>query len=119
MTALGYEGQTMGQPASFAFYLQIGPDGQESFQLLLDLDWDIVVHPSRYADGAAVPHYVLYTSPNDGSAMNLVWTIGEKDGAYPGAIYAVRAYSQRGGVVQVTWSQVPGPAEGMPFVTRF
>jgi hypothetical protein len=115
MTEIAYEGQAFGMPMCFTFFIVIGASGQESFQILQDLDWDNVAHPSRYADSAACPHYVLYTSPNDGSAMNLVWTIGEKDEAFPGALFAVKVYSQRGGVAQVTWSKAEY-VQGMPIV---
>jgi hypothetical protein len=119
MTELAFESQELGRSMCFVFYVIIGPSGQESFQLLHDLDWNNVVHPSRPAPVSTTPHYVLFTSPNDGSAMNLVWTIGEGDGAYPGATYAVKAYSRQGYVAQVTWSQVQQAPQGQPVVSGY
>lgn len=94
----------------YSFFVKVGSDAQESFQLLHELDWSRIVHPSTYAT-SGVPHSVL-TSYNDGSAMDLVWTMGgEADGASPGEVFLVKVTAANSRVTSVTWRRASGGPE--------
>mmetsp|Transcript_143161 Transcript_143161/g.398971 ORF Transcript_143161/g.398971 Transcript_143161/m.398971 type:complete len:1166 (-) Transcript_143161:183-3680(-) len=94
---------------TYYFFVQIGPDGQESFQLLQDLDWDRVIHPSRPIESSTAPHYLML-SPNDGYTMGLVWCIGQADGAAPGDVFIVMVSAINDRATKVTWAKAqPGP----------
>lgn len=91
------------------FFVLIGSDGWESFQLLQDLDWDRVIHPVRAIESAQVPHSIMM-SPLDGYTVGLTWTIGAADGAAPGDVFMVRVEAIRDRVAKVTWGKAqPGP----------
>mmetsp|Transcript_70295 Transcript_70295/g.227598 ORF Transcript_70295/g.227598 Transcript_70295/m.227598 type:complete len:629 (-) Transcript_70295:78-1964(-) len=109
-TQLTFGGQPLGQPAYFYFFVQIGPDGQESFQLLQDCNWDRVVHPNIPVESSYVPHTV-YLSANDGHAISLVWTIGPGDGANPGDVFMVKVFTMRAKVLSVKWERSQGGKE--------
>eukprot|EP00408_Alexandrium_pacificum_P025336 CAMPEP_0171183242 /NCGR_PEP_ID=MMETSP0790-20130122/15179_1 /TAXON_ID=2925 /ORGANISM="Alexandrium catenella, Strain OF101" /LENGTH=1162 /DNA_ID=CAMNT_0011648215 /DNA_START=63 /DNA_END=3551 /DNA_ORIENTATION=+ len=90
------------------FFIIIGSDGWESFQLLGDLDWDRVIHPARPIDSANAPHSIMM-SPLDGYTMGLTWTIGEADGAAPGDCFMVRVEAIKDRVRRVYWHKAqPG-----------
>jgi len=85
------------------FFLKIGPEGQESFQLLRDCDWNQVFHPSVPVHGLGVPHFTMLSPAVD--AMGLVWIIGQEDGAALGAIFQVTVHEDCGRVTKVTWAR--------------
>uniref|UniRef100_A0A7S0A995 Ketosynthase family 3 (KS3) domain-containing protein n=1 Tax=Pyrodinium bahamense TaxID=73915 RepID=A0A7S0A995_9DINO len=86
------------------FFVEVGPDGHESFQLLQGCSWDVIIHPNVVVEGSGAPH-TLMTSYNDGSASNLVWVIGEADGACPGDVFKVQVSAVGARVSQVTWTK--------------
>mmetsp|Transcript_93964 Transcript_93964/g.265926 ORF Transcript_93964/g.265926 Transcript_93964/m.265926 type:complete len:1160 (+) Transcript_93964:86-3565(+) len=96
-----------GAPAELYFFVQMGADAQESFQLLEDYNWDAVLHPNRPVTHPEIPH-TLMMSPNDGYAMNLVWTIGPDVAASPGEVFHVKVTYQGGRVRQVAWDRAQG-----------
>jgi len=102
-------GSTAQEPSLQYFFLQIGPEGQESFQLLRDCDWSQVFHPSVPVCGLGVPHFTML-SPG-GATVDLVWIIGPEDGAAPGAIFQVSVHEDCGRVVKVTWSRTEPTSE--------
>nr|AQS99206.1 type I polyketide synthase [Gambierdiscus excentricus] len=88
----------------YYFFVQIGPGGQESFQLLQDLDWDRVIHPSSLVQASGAPHSVAL-SPNDGYTVGLVWTIGQGDVAIPGDVFVVKVSAVKDRVTGVSWAK--------------
>nr|AQS99229.1 type I polyketide synthase [Gambierdiscus excentricus] len=91
-------------PALYHFFVEIGPDGQESFQLLQDGSWDIIVHPNVPIYASKTPHWLM-TSPNTGEALRLVWVLGGDDGATPGDIFKVKVATVGSRVSRVTWAK--------------
>jgi len=99
---LVYEGTGLFR-VTYGFLVEIGEEASESFQLLLDQSWGRLVHPDRYVLGASMSHRVL-ESVNDGSALDLVWTIDEAaDGAKPGDVFHVSVETSKDRVLRVTW----------------
>mmetsp|Transcript_103657 Transcript_103657/g.323091 ORF Transcript_103657/g.323091 Transcript_103657/m.323091 type:complete len:1165 (+) Transcript_103657:83-3577(+) len=98
-----------GVAAWYYFFVKIGQDGSESFQLTQDLDWDSLIHPSRPIDSSSTPHSLMM-SPNDGYAMGLTWTIGEADGANHDDVFMVKVEARGYRVNKVSWAKAqPGP----------
>merc|ERR1712048_829508 len=90
--------------ANHYFFIKIGSESQESFQLLQDCDWDLVIHPNRWVDGPNIPHHVML-SPNDGGSMNCVWTIGQADFANAGEVFKVNVRAVNNRVLNVKWER--------------
>mmetsp|Transcript_69036 Transcript_69036/g.202089 ORF Transcript_69036/g.202089 Transcript_69036/m.202089 type:complete len:1148 (-) Transcript_69036:153-3596(-) len=88
------------------FFVEVGPEGEESFQLLQDGDWDQIIHPSLPVEAAGTPHNIMI-SPNTGAAARLVWTIGPGDGAVPRQVFKVSVSTVGRRVAHVTWAPVP------------
>jgi len=89
----------------YGTFVTIGQDGWESFQLLMEHDWNRVVHPDRYSDDPEAPIRV-WESPNDGSAMDLVWTIGwGAEAATIGDIYHILVWTSNRRVLRVSWKK--------------
>lgn len=90
----------------FAHSLRLGHDGQESFQLLLDGDWEAVLYPSIPDAGPGVDHGIL--GPDSlGHGKN--WTIGRRNGVRPGdRCNIVVEVDQSGMPVLVSWAIVGG-----------
>merc|ERR1719464_1020695 len=110
-------GGVMGQPSMHIFFVKIGPDSQESFQLLQDCNWDRVIHPNIPV-GHPSTSYSFLMSRNDGNAMSLVWTIGEADYAQPGEIFQVKVLASGERPMSVTWERATGGSALEDAVTR-
>lgn len=121
-----YEGQhiaskmpwtgTASTQATSSFFVEIGPDGEASFQLLQDGDWDKVIHPFRPVEAAADAVGTIMMSPNDGSSARLVWVIGAADSAAPGQVFKVSVTTVGHRVAEVTWA--PAPASELDDAAR-
>jgi len=94
-------------PGALSFLVEVGPDGEESFQLLQDGDWERIIHPFRPVMGMADPAAkgTIMTTRNDGSAARLVWTITSEDGAAPGQVFKVRVNTVGVRISQVSWAR--------------
>jgi len=108
-SGLPTEGALAGGLSWQYFFVRIGSEGSEGFQLLQDLDWDRVIHPSRHVESTTMPHTVMM-SPLDIHIAGLTWTIGEADGAVAGDVFMVRVECIRDRVRKVYWHKAqPGP----------
>mmetsp|Transcript_17101 Transcript_17101/g.54772 ORF Transcript_17101/g.54772 Transcript_17101/m.54772 type:complete len:1163 (-) Transcript_17101:214-3702(-) len=94
--------------ATLSFFVEIGPDGEESFQFLQDGDWNKIIHPFRPVEGSANSLCSVLTSPNTGESSRLVWIIGPSDGAQPGQIFKVTVSTAGHRVAQVLWAPAAG-----------
>mmetsp|Transcript_103656 Transcript_103656/g.323083 ORF Transcript_103656/g.323083 Transcript_103656/m.323083 type:complete len:1159 (+) Transcript_103656:83-3559(+) len=110
---LTFEGHTMAGrmpwaggsgASSLSFFVEVGPDGEESFQLLQDGDWDKIVHPFKPVEGADSAECAILVSPNTGEAAGLVWTIGTADNANPGQVFKVSVMAAGNRVGRITWA---------------
>jgi len=101
---LTYEGLD-GDRSQYSFFVAIGTEGGEAFQLLRELSWDRLIHPDGYVDGAGFAHRVV-ESLNDGTASDLVWAIGGgSDEARVGEHFRVVVSMLDGKVKTVTWAR--------------
>lgn len=106
MQELAFQGDA--SSGRYHFFATIGAGGLESFQLLRNLDWNLLVHPDRYVDGSSTSHRVC-ESHNDGSAMDLVWALGgASDLASPGDHFRIDVVLLAGKVTSVAWSRAEG-----------
>jgi len=84
--------------------VQLGPKGEESFQVLLDGLWERTLHPDRPDASPAVTHVLQGPSI---SAHGMNWTIGRNDGGRAGDRYEVRLMLTRSGLPRsVEWSKI-------------
>ena len=92
--------------ACFVRVLSIGPNGWESFQILLDSSWDKVFYPNVKDAGPTVPHSIL--GPDNHNAGK-DWTIGKNRGKLlegllrPGSAFKVKLELNSGKPQSVTW----------------
>jgi len=94
----------------YVFQLCLGSGGWESFQFLLDGDWNKCLHPDR-SDACPYSFYNLCGPDCHGHELN--WTIGAhvKDFGAPGARYEVRLQlTRRGAAVSVDWNLLQSEA---------
>mmetsp|Transcript_6075 Transcript_6075/g.10899 ORF Transcript_6075/g.10899 Transcript_6075/m.10899 type:complete len:1558 (-) Transcript_6075:114-4787(-) len=101
----------------FQSNVQVGKDGEESFQILLDGDWAKCFHPDK-AD--ACPHADVKLCGPDENGQGLNWTIGKHqlDKSISGACYEVRLFLDAAGTaVKVDWVQLDGLYIGAPAPT--
>ena len=93
--------QMMSDGCGFVYVVSIGPNGWESFQLLLDGSWDKVFYPDPGS-----PHSIL--GPDNKNAGK-DWTIGKNRGKLlegllrPGSAFKVKLELNSGKPQSVTW----------------
>lgn len=88
------------------FFLELGPEGKESFQLLEDFNWNRVVHPSVPNAHSGVQHDVLGPHPADQRSRGLNWTIGLDGFEKAGDVFEVQVYGETLAVTKVRWQRV-------------
>ncbi|CAJ1405861.1 unnamed protein product [Effrenium voratum] len=89
----------------FHFFVRLGAQGKESFQLLEDFSWNRVIHPSVANARSSVAHTVVGPELGDGRARGLNWTIGLDGYEKPGDVFEVQVYGETR-VERVKWQRV-------------
>lgn len=79
----------------YVFDVVLGAEGEESFKILLEEDWEYCIYPNISDASPYEPHEVF--GPDDGTAGDGAggeWTIGKhpRDAGKPGACYIVRLF---------------------------
>jgi len=93
----------------FTLMVTVGPEGYESFQILLNGKWEKTIYPS-IADATPFDAHSILGPDTGGHGMN--WRIGKGfpdtvDHAFPGAEFAIIAVINKLGEVKVvTWQEV-------------
>jgi polyketide synthase-associated protein len=100
----------------YRFFIELGGDVKESFQVVEDMDWDRIWHPSKPDANSSVQHEILGPK-NDGTSVGLNWVIGKEGFEAAGEVYEVKVIDQPGPrtafawsgrkVTSVTWQRVP------------
>ncbi|OLQ11910.1 Phthiocerol synthesis polyketide synthase type I PpsA [Symbiodinium microadriaticum] len=90
----------------FHFFVQLGSEGRESFQLLEDFNWNRVIHPSVPNARAAVEYKVEGPEVGDAKTRGLNWTIGLDGYEKPGDVFEVLVYGETHRVERVRWQRV-------------
>mmetsp|Transcript_61872 Transcript_61872/g.180834 ORF Transcript_61872/g.180834 Transcript_61872/m.180834 type:complete len:1030 (-) Transcript_61872:170-3259(-) len=96
----------------YYFFVQLGSEGKEEFQLVQDFDWGMIYFPSKADATPDVEHEIIGPSPGDGRSTGLNWTIGKDGYEKPGDIFEVKAFVKAGffgrSLHKITWSKVSG-----------
>jgi len=91
----------------FVFVVRIGSQGWESFQLVLNGSWDMVIYPSVKSAGPAVPHEICGPDKGNGGKDWIIGKAGMKlltSGLRPGLEFKVKLEVDAAGNAQkVTW----------------
>merc|ERR1712187_971643 len=100
----------------YRVFIELGGDVKESFQIVEDMDWDRIWHPSKPDANGSVKHEILGPKM-DGSSVGLNWVIGKEGFEAAGEVYEVKVIDQPGPrtafafsgrkVTSVTWQRVP------------
>uniref|UniRef100_A0A7S2FX52 Uncharacterized protein n=1 Tax=Alexandrium andersonii TaxID=327968 RepID=A0A7S2FX52_9DINO len=94
------------QQRCYCLEMQVGEEGQESFQILCEGDWDMCLHPDR-EDASALASR-LCGPDADGHGKN--WTIREKE-TVPGMVYRILLKVDENDVaLKVEWEPLGLPA---------
>jgi len=94
----------------YYFFVELGSDGKEEFQLVQDFDWNKIFHPSKPEATMGMDYEVLGPSVGDWRSQGLNWTIGKEGYEKPGDIFEVKVFDKVGYVGsyvrKVEWSKV-------------
>jgi len=95
----------------YVFYIQLSSDLKESFQLVGDMDWDRIFHPSIADANSGVDYETVGPSFGDGRTRGLNWTLGIEGHEKVGDIFEVNVYVDqvRRQVMKVDWKRVQAP----------
>eukprot|EP00931_Biecheleriopsis_adriatica_P073763 TRINITY_DN47990_c0_g1_i1.p1 TRINITY_DN47990_c0_g1~~TRINITY_DN47990_c0_g1_i1.p1 ORF type:complete len:1197 (+),score=220.30 TRINITY_DN47990_c0_g1_i1:254-3592(+) len=91
------------QNTVYSFYVQLGPQGVEGFQLVQDFDWSRIVHPDRPVTSSGAGHRTL-VSPISDVSKDQVWAVGLDRQCSPGDIFKVEITALGDVVLRVAWS---------------
>jgi len=85
----------------FQSQMTMGPEGREMFQLLMDNDWRLVLHPEQVS---SAPSEVMGPSDSD-KCEGISWMIGghDDDVGRPGSRYIIRLHIRDEMPVRVEW----------------
>merc|ERR1712050_614621 len=76
----------------YIFFIQLSSDLRENFQLVVDMDWDRIFHPSVADANSSVDYETMGPSFGDGRTRGLNWTVGIEGHEKVGDIFEVNVY---------------------------
>jgi len=95
----------------YYFYVELGSEVKESFQLVQELDWDKIFHPSVPDASPSTEHEIQGPSFGDGRTRGLNWTLGKEGYEKAGDLFEVKVYQKvmlfQRFITKVEWAKVP------------